>query len=173
VLDLAASLSAERLGPFLDFCLTRRLTATTYLARRAAALAVGRTGVAVIDQLLRDRPHGLHVPANEFEHELHKLLRTLGPPYPVAQHRVVLPDGTVRFLDFAYPPVKFGIEGDSYLWHASRTGWSGDHVRNAPLIAMGWRILPVTYFDVTERPAWVLDMVERGRSPEVCGVKAL
>ena len=57
----------------------------------------------------------------------------------------------------------WGIEGDSYLWHASRTDWSADHVRNAPLIAMGWRILPVTHFDVTERPDWVLEMVRQGR----------
>jgi len=47
-----------------------------------------------------------------------------------------------------------------------RTGqaaWAMDHTKRAVLVAMGWRILPVTDFDVCERPEWIVELVARAR----------
>jgi very-short-patch-repair endonuclease len=63
----------------------------------------------------------------------------------VPQYRVLLPDGSEVFLDFAYPEVKLAIEADSYLWHASLASWQRDRARNGELVAIGWSILPITY----------------------------
>jgi very-short-patch-repair endonuclease len=64
---------------------------------------------------------------------------------PVPQYRLQLPDGTIVFLDFAYPEVKLAIEADSYLWHASLADWQRDRGRNGEVIALGWAILPITW----------------------------
>jgi hypothetical protein len=41
-----------------------------------------------------------------------------------------------------------GLEYDSYRWHSGRQAWERGHTRNADLIILGWRMLPVTMDDV-------------------------
>ncbi len=51
------------------------------------------------------------------------------------------------------------LEADSYAHHGSRSAWARDHTRNAELVAAGWRVLPVTWHDLTRRPAAVVALV--------------
>jgi very-short-patch-repair endonuclease len=64
-------------------------------------------------------------------------------------------------LDFAYPEERLAIEADSYRHHSSLTDWSRDRVRNNELVALGWRILPITVLDLAHRPGHVADQVTR------------
>ena len=41
------------------------------------------------------------------------------------------------------------LEADSYLWHTARRDWARNQTRNRTLTAMGWRIIPVTWEDLT------------------------
>ena len=168
VIQLAARLEPDGLAALLDHCLSRRLTTTTYVRNRLAAVGrAGRPGIAVLDGLLDERPSGSRRPDNDFERDLLALLSRLPGDRPVPQYRVQLPSGRDAYLDAAYPPSRVGVEGDSYLWHSSRIDWSRDHTRNAELTALGWRIIPVTRFDLDTRPEWVLDLVRRA-----CGGEA-
>jgi very-short-patch-repair endonuclease len=74
---------------------------------------------------------------------------------------VRLPDGRRRFVDLAYPDALLAVEADGYTHHATLGEWSRDHVRSNELVALGWRILPVTYRDLQLRPAAVADQVRR------------
>ena len=74
-------------------------------------------------------------------------------------------------MDFAYPELLVGIEADSYRHHSSRTDWARDRTRNNLLVAIGWRILPVTWEDLVDRPAELVALIGRGlkESPHYLG----
>ncbi len=107
-----------------------------------------------------ERPRWLQ---SEFERRLFSLLRAAGVPLPVPQFEVVLPAGRRAFLDFAWPEVRLAVEADSYRHHASRVDWARDHTRNNLLVALGWRILPVTWEEMVDRPDELVTTVLRAR----------
>ncbi|HEY2666377.1 MAG TPA: type IV toxin-antitoxin system AbiEi family antitoxin domain-containing protein [Actinomycetota bacterium] len=151
IADLASFYSKNKLGPMLDYSLANRLVTRADLEARAT----GRKHDAVLRELLDDRPATVRPIGSEFEASLFRGLREAGLPLPVAQYRVLMGDGSLVFLDFAYPEVKLAIEADSYLWHASLAAWQRDRARNGELVALGWSILPITYDLATFKPAEV------------------
>ncbi len=87
-----------------------------------------------------------------------------GVPLPVPQFEVVLPNGRRAFLDFAWPDVRLALEANSYRHHAGRLAWSRDNTRNRAVIAVGWRIVPVTWEDLVGAPDELVAMVLRARA---------
>jgi hypothetical protein len=85
----------------------------------------------------------------------------------LAQYRVLIPDGSEVFLDFAYPDVKLAVEADSYLWHASLAAWQRDRARNNDVVALGWSILPLTYDLVVHHRARAQKPLSRRRERRV------
>ncbi len=98
-------------------------------------------------------------------------LRDAGLPLPVAQYRVLMPDASEVFLDFAYPDVLLAIEADSYLWHASLADWQRDRARNNELVALGWSILPITWDLVTRSPAEAARQVRSARESRLALIR--
>ncbi|HEX2046636.1 MAG TPA: type IV toxin-antitoxin system AbiEi family antitoxin domain-containing protein [Acidimicrobiales bacterium] len=153
LLALAAVVPARPLEIALDDALRRGLVSCAHLLRRLDhAARSGRPGVAVLRELLAarlERPRWLQ---SEFERRLFALLRTADLPLPVPQFEVRLPGGRKAFLDFAWPAVRLALEADSYRHHASRLDWSRDRTRNNLVISLGWRVLPVTWEDMVDKP---------------------
>src|SRR5438876_79995 len=50
---------------------------------------------------------------------------------------------------------------DGYRYHSSLTDWSRDRTRHNELIALGWRILPVTFTVLNTDPIAVANQVAR------------
>ena len=123
----------------------------------------GRKHDDVLRELLDERPATARPMGSEFEACLFRGLRDAGLPLPVAQYRVLMPDASEVFLDFAYPDVLLAIEADSYLWHASLADWQRDRARNNELVALGWSILPTTWDLVTRSPAEAARQVRSAR----------
>lgn len=160
VIDLCGELDRADFERLLDHALARRMTTPDHLRRRCGALGRrGRHAVVRLEAILDARPAIRRAPESEFERRLLALLARTAGPEPIPQHEVRLPDGRRVRLDVAWPERKLALEADSYVHHSSLTDWSADHVRNAALTAMGWRILPITWTMLTERPAWVLELV--------------
>lgn len=168
LIDLGSSLDRHTLALSLDHCLSHRMTTSDHVERRLRVLGrSGRKGAGLLMELLAERS-GLARPCeSELERALFELLLELAGPPPVRQYEIRLPDGRVVRLDFAYPPIRLGIEADSYRHHSSRTDWSADHTRRNAVAALGWRILPVTWEDVMQRPDWVLALVAQARRAAV------
>lgn len=168
LIDLSGRVDDATLAAVLDHCPSHRLTSVDWLRRRLDRLRrPGRAGAGRLIAALDDRPTERRAPESAFEGRLLSLLARLPGPPPVPQHEVRLPDGTVARLDVAYPDALLAIEADSYVHHSSATDWAADHTRRRNLIALGWRIFPVTWHDLRRRPEWLLDLVQRARSVEV------
>jgi very-short-patch-repair endonuclease len=71
----------------------------------------------------------------------------------------VLYDGRELRLDFAWPALRVGVEGDGYETHGGRSAFERDHARYALLAKHGWLVIPVTWRQVTREPQSVLDAV--------------
>ena len=67
-------------------------------------------------------------------------------------------------MDFAFLAARLGVEVNSYLHHSSLTDWSHDQERNGELVALGWRVLPVTPHEIEEDPAAALDRMPRSQT---------
>jgi hypothetical protein len=167
IIDLAPRLDTDTLDAAVNHALARRLATLPAFDRRLEALGTaGRPGMVELRRVLDAQFVGPRRP-NEFERKLLRLLERLPGPRPVPQHKLVLPNGSERFLDAAYPDERFGIEAESYEYHSSPRQWAAGLERIVEITALGWRILPVSWFRLVESPAWVLTHVAAARGLSV------
>ena len=160
LVDLAEVVSPDALELAVDDALGRGLVSCPLVQARLRALGGrGRKGTAALRAVLDARPEGHYRVQSPFEQRLLRLLADHGIEGAVPQYEVVLPSGRRVRLDVAFPPVRLALEADSYAHHGSRSAWARDHTRNAELVAAGWRVLPVTWQDLTRRPAAVVALV--------------
>ncbi len=157
VVDLAGRLDGEALDSVVDDAVHRRLVSPAELRERAAALAgKGRAGTGALLRLLTARDAG---PAAEsrLETRVRRVLRAAGLR-PVPQHEVVV--GARRYrLDFAWPAERVAVEADGWSAHGARRAFERDRRRSADLAAAGWRVLPVTWTQISQQPADVIARV--------------
>jgi len=62
-------------------------------------------------------------------------------------------------IDFAWPRLLVAVEAEGFEWHGSRARWKADKIRTAALERLGWRLVVVTWDDVTRRPKETLDRI--------------
>ena len=55
-------------------------------------------------------------------------------------------------LDFAWPDRKLGLECDSWEHHGDRVAFGKDRERLSEMVALGWRVLLVTWDIGTRQP---------------------
>ena len=146
VIDLAQLLSDEALETAFESARRMGLTTTRALEQRAAVLCGrGWPGTRRLRRLLAN------VESNPVESRLEvktaRLLRARGLRPPANQFAV----GPYR-LDFAWPLLLLAIECDGFEHHGRRLVWKRDRRRIAALESQGWRIVHVTWEDITNRP---------------------
>ena len=78
---------------------------------------------------------------------------------PVRQLRVDVTLSKWYRIDFAWPELLVAVEAEGFEWHGSRARWKADKIRVAALERLGWRVLVVTWDDVTQRRAETLDRI--------------
>jgi very-short-patch-repair endonuclease len=161
LIDLSDALPGQELTVPLDYVLAHRMVPLRYLWDRLDALGNGRQGAGTLAKLLIARSGDARQPQSDFERRLREVLGGAGLPAPEPQYPVRLRRGRMAYLDFAYPGACLALEADSYVHHSSLTDWSLDHARNTELVALGWRVLSVTYRELELDPVAVADQVGR------------
>lgn len=161
LLDLAGLFDPERLGRALDHCMIHKLVTRADLEARLGSPAQGHPGIPALRAQLDGWPVSVRPIGSEFELDLYRVLDRAGLDRPEPQCRVVLPDGTVRYIDFGYPRLRFGMEAEGFIWHGSRQAWEKDRARHNELIAAGWDYLTITWGLLHHHPDQVADLVRR------------
>jgi very-short-patch-repair endonuclease len=162
IIDLSTILDLPQLEAVLDEALSRKNVRPQHVLRRLQSLGGGgRKGTRSLRFLLEERLAASLPHESQFEAALDRVLRRNKLPSPSPQFRVRLPSGRTARLDFAYPEVGLAVEADSYRYHSSLTAWSRDRARNNELIAMGWRVLPVTFAELRDDPESVAEQIAR------------
>ena len=146
LIDLATVLAAERLEEAVDSALRDGLVTIDHLERRLGDLGSrGRSGVGMLRAIVDDRRGGR--PADSAaENRVRRALIAAGLPKPVRQYELRDDEGRhVATFDLALPPpVKIGIEFDSYRFHAAKHAWRRDQSRHNGATALGWLVFHLT-----------------------------
>jgi very-short-patch-repair endonuclease len=109
----------------------------------------GRTGNRQLRLLVAELEPGAQA---ESERRLHQLLRRAGISGWVAQYEVRLPGGS-RFVDVALPRQRIAIEVDGRRHHDDASDrFDDDRARSNELVALGWRVLRVTWNELVHHP---------------------
>lgn len=136
----------------LDRALQLRWISFDELVWRTQALTA-RKGVRRLLRHVRAAAPGAR---SEAERILHGLLRRAGIRGWVAQLAV---DG-IGVLDVAFPAPRLAIEVDGWAWHSADERFQHDRRRQNALVAAGWTVLRFTWADLTQRPAYVLAVID-------------
>ena len=155
VLDSAAMLDDETLEIAFEHARRMRLTSPAALARRAEQLCgSGKPGSAAIKRLLSHQVDGERPTESPLEVLTARLLRRSAIARPTRQLWV----GRFR-IDFAWVPQLLGVECEGFEVHGRRLQWKRDKRRAAMLERVGWRLMFVTWEDVTRHPEETLERI--------------
>ena len=155
LIDVAGFCAEHVVEEALDDALRRGLMTVARLRRRLRADGGrGRSGTALLRDLVDARAGVVRVPESKLETVLLRVLLAAGLPRPAVQHQV----GRYR-LDFAYPDARVAIEADGFRWHSTRQQWDRDRTRRNALTATGWTMLQVTWSELRDRPEEVVAAV--------------
>ncbi|WP_375481013.1 DUF559 domain-containing protein [uncultured Jatrophihabitans sp.] len=157
VLDLMATLpptDAERLA---DRALQRGWVRPEALCRRldGSPRTPGNAQLRRLAAQLRDGA------AAESERILHRLLRRAGVTGWRPNHRVWSNGELVAVVDVAFPAQRLAIEVDGMAHHVDVDRFRRDRSRQNALVSLGWTVLRFTWADLTQRPGYVVAMIQR------------
>lgn len=144
LLDLAAVLRLSALEQAVSDALRRRLVGRARLGALVAG-AHGRPGAGSLRSVLGEAEPSLT--RSEAEARLLALVRRSGLPSPVTNARV----GGFE-VDVLWPRERVVVEVDGFAFHGSRARFEADRRRDANLAARGFRVLRVTWRQITEEP---------------------
>ncbi len=155
VLELAAVLPEAELGDLTQELIRRRVVDPTDLH---SELRRGRPGSAALRRVLGDVTDGAE---SIWERRCALLLARSGLPRPRHQHRLTGPDGSVAYLDLAYPAARLAIEVDGFVAHSSPQAFRRDRERQNLLVSLGWTVLRYSVPVIRESPDVVVRDVRR------------
>jgi very-short-patch-repair endonuclease len=155
LIDCAPLLGEEALEAAFESARRMGLTSVRALERR---ITQGRPGGAALRKLLAHQRPTERAVQYRLEVKMARLFRASALPRPERQ----FPVGRYH-IDFAYPPILVGVECEGYEFHGGRLAWKRDKARTAWLEAQGWRLVFVTWDDVTQRPEQTLHRIELAR----------
>jgi len=160
LLDLAAVVNEETLEVALDDALCTHKVRLARLRWRLEQLgAKGKPGTTNLRSLLEVRGDGSIVPTTILETKLVRLLRKVQLPIGKAQHRLEENGRLIDRVDFIYPEQRLVVEVDGTRWHAGRRARTRDAERDNYLNIRGWIVLRFTWFDLVERPDYVVEQI--------------
>lgn len=158
IFDLAGLLPSPRTERALDNAIAASPALLRALHRLLPELAErGRTGIALMRELLDARPMGYVAPASSLESRVIRLLDQAG----ICTQRQVDLGGNdwIGRVDLVVAGTNLVIEVDSARFHSSLLDRARDARRDAELGALGYEILRVHEEDVWARPSTVVTMV--------------
>jgi very-short-patch-repair endonuclease len=161
LIDLASTSAHEQLEGTLDEFLRRELIQLRRLEKRLAAVGgSGRRGVRFLRSLIDER-RDAGVSESELETRLLRALREERLPIPLTQYEIRHEGRLVARADFAYPEVKLAIEAYGKGHHSTWVDQEHDLARQNELIALGWRVVVVTWSRLHQERTAVMRTISR------------
>ena len=120
----------------------------------------GRAGTALMREMLEKRGPGYVPPASELEALYVAVAEAFALPRADRQVRLGGNDLVGR-VDFYYRAAKLVVEADSRRHHDSLLDREADSRRRGELAAAGWRLIPVTWWQLVHEPEVVSATIRR------------
>lgn len=141
----------------------RRRNGWTYVTRKevgrlinslmkvhASLAGRGRPGTCLMRELLEERC-GKYVPTDsQLEDGFVRLIADHGLPEPQRQVCLGSTEKQIGRVDFYYDDARLVVEADSRAFHGQRDQMLHDHQRDLELLAQGWQVLRVDWWQITD-----------------------
>lgn len=156
-LDIARALPREDAVVVVDGLARRKLLRRQDFVEAALLLPIGRGRPAAnnVARLMDERAGSV------FETRARLLMVAAGLPHPVCQFVVRHRGSWIGRVDFAWPDLRVIVECDGYEFHSDRDAFERDRRRWNALTLAGWRVVLVTWRDVSDHPEVVTDTIGR------------
>jgi very-short-patch-repair endonuclease len=165
LIDVASLVDPESLESAFEIARRHGLVSVPHLERRVASLCGrGKRGSKAMYDLLRAHSGDTRPAESRLEVRFARLLRTSGVVFAATQFPVHLPNGASVRIDFAEPELLLAVECEGCEFHGTRLRWKHDRRRTALLESMGWRVVVVTWDDVTNAPEMTVQRVVDARA---------
>lgn len=163
VIDLCTALDQDAISDLVADVIRKRKTDLRRLERALDSEMRGATrcrrGTSELRWALRNRFAG-GVTDSVAEDLFLKLAKKQFPEV-VHHHTVRRNKMHIAELDFAFVPEKLNIEIDGDQFHADPASVQRDKERDALLGEQGWHVVRFTYWQLVEKPEWVLSVIAR------------
>jgi hypothetical protein len=154
--DLAAVVTEAQLEAAFNEAEYRRLTSPTSLDALLARHP-GRRGIRAIRRVLENHGrNGETRTRSELERRLIALLDAYGLPRPIVNR-----EGPEGELDARWPDHRLIVELDGFAAHGTRKAFEDDRARDRALTAAGWRVVRITWRQLTEDAATIAAQLAR------------
>ncbi len=144
IVDIAASLAGAELEQAVAQARRRRLAGEAEI-RAAAARAGRRHGAAALARLLDGDT--IAYTRSVAERRTLSLIRKAALPEPLSN----APLAGFQ-VDFLWPAERVVLEVDGYGFHADRAAFENDRRRDAKLVALGYRVMRITWRQLCDQP---------------------
>jgi hypothetical protein len=154
LIDLADQLTPHRLERVLHRAEILRILDANAIHARLTALP-GRRSRTLL-QALATLQRGPDVTRSELEERFLALVAAHGLPRPLVNHRI---EGYE--VDFYWPDHHLIVETDGAATHLTLAAFEADRARDAHLTALGYRVIRLTWRQLSERPHEVAQLLRR------------
>jgi hypothetical protein len=166
IIDMASQLGVRRLSRLVDSSVAQGLVTFDAIVDLFGQLGRrGKPGTQRMRMVMEARGAGPDLDPTELEHRLMDLIERAGLPVPEKEFRAPWLTPTKGRVDLAYVSRSLVIEADSRRWHMMADAFLIDRERDNLAQLAGWRVLRFTWWDVENRPEYVVSTIRRAISP--------
>lgn len=163
IIDLAGELGVRRLGRLVDNSVAQGLVTNESLLDLLARLGRrGKPGTLRMRTVMADRGGAPDFDPTELERRLLDLIEVAGLPTPTQQFKAPWLAPTNGRVDMAYQERRLVLEADSRRWHTLADSFLIDRERDNLAQLAGWTVLRFTWWDIEQRPDYVIQMIRQG-----------
>lgn len=155
-------LAEERVERALDHALSQQLVTFRSLTRAHRELAGrGRAGTCLMRKFLEERGEKYVATDSELEDVFVALVEKYNLPKPERQVHMGSQERRIGRVDFYYSDARLVVEADSQAFHGQRSQMIHDHKRDMELLAAGWQVLRVDWWQLTEEAVEVARLLRQ------------
>lgn len=167
LVDLGAVVDDDRVEQALDDALRRGVSMRWIAETLERVDRPGPSGCASLRRVLARPDRTGPIPDSKFERMVERAVVDGGLPQPDRQIEVRDVDGRViGRIDAGWPELQLGLEAHSARWHDGARRERADGRRDRRLLAAGWELVYVTWWDIEHPDEFLAELTQAYRVRE-------
>ena len=160
IIDLAGCLDEDDLAILVEEAWRRQIATPAWVAKRLGELKAKGRRIGALAEILSDARQRKAPLESALEVRVWRLLkRSKLPRLPIPAYEFRDDYGQPGRVDFAFPDHHLALECDGFEHHGGREAFENDRIRTARLVALGWRVMPLTRRQIDDQPVNVVKRI--------------
>ncbi len=161
IIDLASVLTEDELAIVVEEAWRRKIATPAWVSERHAKLPARARRTGALPDILSDCRRRDDPLESALAVRVWRLLKSANLPRMCPEYEFRDDFGQPWHVDFAFPDHHLAIECDGYETHGDRESFENDRFRAARLVALGWRVMALTWRQVEQQPTKVIERIRQ------------